>query len=165
MYYTDTEFVIFPLKYVRTISVFDLVLYQYLVGVPGQSVSLEGVYKHRLDLEKVILRITEELEKVDEQSNLYAYIKNKIFMMMSTYVRAYSCFHFNKKGLYKEIKEFDCRIAKLRDEWIKSTDDMWVKILVKSHYTLLMPRRIIYTVAKWVIRPFRYILYMKKVKH
>lgn len=56
-FYTDSEYVLYPMIYIQTVIYFPINLYQYRVGVEGQSVSLIGIRKHLKDLEKVISQI------------------------------------------------------------------------------------------------------------
>lgn len=56
-FYTDSEYVLYPLIYIQTVIYFPINLYQYRIGVEGQSVSLDGIRKHLKDLEKVISQI------------------------------------------------------------------------------------------------------------
>ena len=45
-YYTDIEYTLSALQYVRTIHIIPIELYQYYLGREGQSVSLESYFKH-----------------------------------------------------------------------------------------------------------------------
>lgn len=56
-FYTDMEFVIMPLPYVKTIRYLDRVLYTYRLNVPTQSVSINGIKKHYKDSQKVLYKL------------------------------------------------------------------------------------------------------------
>ena len=50
-FYTDTEFLLYPLPYVKTIQYYPLDLYQYRIGREGQSVSPTQIIAHTSDQE------------------------------------------------------------------------------------------------------------------
>lgn len=57
--YTDTEFVYYPLSYVQSILYVDVVLYQYNLGRPGQTMDINSRISHSSDLEKIIYKLLE----------------------------------------------------------------------------------------------------------
>ncbi len=60
-FYTDTEFAIYPFKYINTITLLPYPVYLYRIGVEGQSVSPTGVRKHYEDYQKVITSIVDNM--------------------------------------------------------------------------------------------------------
>ncbi len=62
-FYVDVEYDLFPLKWVDTVIFYDDLLYQYRVGRPGQSVSMQSMIKNRNNHDRVIRRIMEWAEK------------------------------------------------------------------------------------------------------
>lgn len=57
MFYTDIEYITFPLVDVKDVCFLDNSVYQYRIGLEGQSVSIEGFCKHYKDHLKVIERV------------------------------------------------------------------------------------------------------------
>lgn len=55
--YTDIEYCYFPLAKAKTFRYIDIVLYQYLVGRDGQTVSVESSIKHFRDYHMVASRV------------------------------------------------------------------------------------------------------------
>lgn len=57
-YYVDTEYMLFPLPYVKTVSAIPDFVYQYRIGIPGQSMSVGKMQKqcsqHELVLERLL---------------------------------------------------------------------------------------------------------------
>lgn len=53
-YYVDTEYILYPIPYVKTISFVDAFVYYYRLGREGQSVGLEKMQKNEQNYDKVI---------------------------------------------------------------------------------------------------------------
>lgn len=58
--YTDMEYCYFPLVEARTFRYVDVVLYQYLVGREGQTVSVESSIRHFNDYDMVARRLIDD---------------------------------------------------------------------------------------------------------
>jgi glycosyltransferase involved in cell wall biosynthesis len=57
IFYEDTEFVLYPLPYVNTFYYIPVTVYYYRLERDGQSVSVNGIIKHKKDLQQVIKNI------------------------------------------------------------------------------------------------------------
>lgn len=55
--YTDAEYVFYPLANVRSVVFLDVLLYNYLMGRPGQTVSISSKKAHLSDLKKIVNRM------------------------------------------------------------------------------------------------------------
>lgn len=62
-FYTDFEYVFYPVLFADTFSIFRLPVYNYLLGREGQSVSLTGEKKHYKDRIKVFMRTADYYEE------------------------------------------------------------------------------------------------------
>ena len=65
-FYTDQEYVIYPLLHAKSVYVFDQHIYCYRLGRDGQSVSLEGWRKHCLEHDKVIRQLLSHLPELEQ---------------------------------------------------------------------------------------------------
>jgi glycosyltransferase involved in cell wall biosynthesis len=54
IYYEDTEYSLYPIKFVNKFYYFSMPLYQYRVGLNEQSTSVDNIFKHKKDIEIVI---------------------------------------------------------------------------------------------------------------
>lgn len=54
IYYTDTEYVFYPLYHLQTVQYLDLDLYQYDMTREGQTTQMSVTYSHRHDLERLV---------------------------------------------------------------------------------------------------------------
>lgn len=71
-FYTDTEYITHPLSQVKTVRISHLPLYQYRLGREGQSMALEGLIKHRSDMETVIARIIDTYKALPDKNTTAA---------------------------------------------------------------------------------------------
>ena len=76
-FYTDNEYVIYPLVYAETISLYNQPIYCYRLGRSGQSVSIDGARKHYKDTIKVATNI---FKKIDISENAVSESKWKCFI-------------------------------------------------------------------------------------
>lgn len=56
-FYVDTEYMLFPLPYVKTVSAIQDHVYQYRIGLPGQSMSAEKLQRQCGQHERVLERL------------------------------------------------------------------------------------------------------------
>lgn len=82
--YTDQEWIYTPLLGVQTVAYFNKVLYLYLVGRVGQTMSPDILKKNISQNQKCILRILNDFSNISSFSNqsLYDYLKDQAFVSM-----------------------------------------------------------------------------------
>ncbi|WP_278969579.1 glycosyltransferase family 2 protein [Phocaeicola barnesiae] len=68
--YTDTEYVFYPIAYIKTVIFYDLTLYQYYVGRNGQTVSISSRIQHSDDMLKIVNRML-NTSLSSESNNIY----------------------------------------------------------------------------------------------
>jgi glycosyltransferase involved in cell wall biosynthesis len=89
VFFEDTEFVLFPMPYVNTLYYIPLPLYYYRLDREGQSVSIEGIIKHKADLQQVIKNIFvfyKENKKASKKKKKY--YKKRILLSLEFYYKA-----------------------------------------------------------------------------
>ena len=112
-FYTDVEYVIFPIKYVKTVSYFNKVLYNYRIGQAGQSVNINSMKKNIAMHDLVLTHLCQDYEQnkqnmSDEQK---AFIISRLGVMANTQLGVLLCFDVNKgnkqrvKNFAKELKQ------------------------------------------------------------
>jgi glycosyltransferase involved in cell wall biosynthesis len=106
-FYTDVQFVFFPLLYVESIIFLNLHVYNYRLGDVNQSVSLNGFKKHYKDHISVTLSLIKYLHDKKFSPSLKRYFKYKILQLVSTQYKIFLTFTSNELlQNYKEIIEF-----------------------------------------------------------
>jgi glycosyltransferase involved in cell wall biosynthesis len=89
IFYEDTEFVLFPLPYVNTFYYIPVAIYYYRLEWDGQSVSIDGIIKHKNDLQQVIKNIFTfyETNKKSETNRAKCY-KTRVVLSLAFYYNA-----------------------------------------------------------------------------
>lgn len=110
-FYTDTEFAIYPLPYVKSIMFLNSVVYCYRLGLDEQSVSINGYKKHHRELRKVIRNTMNyyNQHKKTMGDNVNAIIVNRIVEMIKT---QYSLYAIIGKEYYSDLIQFDKQLKK-----------------------------------------------------
>ena len=112
-FYTDIEYVIFPMVYVNNVYFLDYSVYQYRIGLEGQSVSWEGFKKHYKDHLKVterILKFYTEKQKGSYQNKRYIYLL--YFTGLNKYPIPYLLHMDNTEQTRQELINFDKMIKR-----------------------------------------------------
>lgn len=137
--YTDFQFIMFPIPYVKLVSYYDMNVYMYSLGVEGQSVSNEVMLRQLDVLAEVIAAVTDYYVKCEkkgllnpgQQSVMLQAILGQYHDMMKRYLRN------GKNDKWEKFRLFDERIG-LADETIKAASESYsaVKAIRKSNYRL-----------------------------
>lgn len=130
-FYTDMEYVILPLKYIKTIQYVDLNVYCYRLGDDEQSVSIKGICKHYKDsltVLKVLLLCVADNNKVD-------YINYQVASMAKKVI--YNFLLAEEKNKMKaSLKEIDELIKTTNSVLYKLTQNRVIYIIRKSNFNL-----------------------------
>ena len=130
-FYVDTEFMLYPMKFIKTLTYLDWPLYCYRIGLGEQSVSANGRKKHIKDSQKVgycLLNFYKTLSKITRERR--AYIENGI--------AAHCSFHINSLLLFNPSSEIKKEIIEF-DNYIKSvSEDIYDKVSLESKSIKLM---------------------------
>lgn len=62
-FYVDVEFIAFPIPYVKTVYFMEDPVYQYRLGLPGQSMSIEKMQKNLKNHLRVLMRLNQYCKK------------------------------------------------------------------------------------------------------
>ena len=106
-FYTDVEFLLYPLPYVKTIIYFDIDIYIYRVGREGQSVSYKSLKKnekmHDLVLKNIIDYYEANKNNLSEKNS--EFMVRRVSDMVLTKVNLLLVFE-KMSNVRKKIKEF-----------------------------------------------------------
>lgn len=149
--YTDTEFKLYPLFYVKSFSHYPLFLYEYRLGREEQSVSLKNSCRHMDDSCKVL-------------DNMLAYYKEHIINNGADMIIPYNiavCYNLilftflHKKTTGKTKLEMMEREEKVKREcpmiyFMAANNAVVLQILRKSNYKLYYIVSIYVRVRRWI---------------
>lgn len=103
-FYTDQEYVIYPLLHTNTVYVFDRHIYCYRLGRDGQSVSLEGWRKHCAEHDRVIRQLLTHMPQLEQcQKDIAFQLRQRILSLIHWQYKLYMALG-DKQA---ELKDFD----------------------------------------------------------
>lgn len=140
-FYTDMEFVIMPLPYVKTIRYLDRVLYTYRLNVPTQSVSINGIKKHYKDSQKVLYKLLVNVGL--SKSPLFQY-------QIATFAKKVIVNFLiadNYKNVKEDIRKIDLDILKTDKLVYQFMKNKTIWCLRKSNYKLSYIIKLVYVLV------------------
>ena len=136
-FYTDTEYVFYPLICSKTIYVLDFPIYIYRVGLEGQSISIKGKLKHCKDHLKVDYRLMEQIKDFSKLTlNFRVYLEKFLSQLFAVGIGGYLILLPPTKENYNLIKEFDKKILDANKEIYDNMEkySKFVKKIRKANY-------------------------------
>ena len=106
-FYVDTEYVVFSIEYINTVSSFSYPIYDYLVGTSNQSMNKANLEKRRNQQLRVVERLTEffnRIEKTVSKEKRYLLKKEVLCSICAHYIILLG---INPKKIVSEMKEYD----------------------------------------------------------
>ena len=144
IYYTDTEYVFYPLYHLQTVQYLDLDLYQYDVSRDGQTTQLNVTYQHRHDLEQLITQCAQyylrERSKHTDDFNRMARLL-LTFMIRAFYMG--TCL-----GHRQSDNGQDRKMLKRMDQLLSQDDGLYA-ITTQRRYNLLPYVSIVRRIGWW----------------
>ena len=137
-FYVDTEYIAFPVPYVKSITYFDLYVYMYRLNLSTQSVSVTGYQRHIDDHIRVTLRLIDFYNEYssspekDEYKN--AYIKKLATKTTLSQSRIFSSFPYRDMENRKRFAEFDAELKKRSPEIYEATSARSKKLALLRKY-------------------------------
>ena len=86
-FYVDVEYIMYPLKYLETISFLNEAVYQYRVGNANQSVSTQNFMKNRNMHKHVIGNVLKYYETEELSAAKKEFLKKRISLLIDTQIR------------------------------------------------------------------------------
>ena len=136
-FYTDVEYLLFPLTKVKTVSYFAKPVYIYRVGQRNQSVSPQSRRKHVLDHEAVLSHVLSWLnDNKDKRSSQHlSFVLKRAVSLVDNQRVIYLLFKPSKEQKTK-IKSFVREISMNEELYSLYKQNKKLKLLTKSHYLL-----------------------------
>ncbi|HRR75780.1 MAG TPA: glycosyltransferase family 2 protein [Ruminococcus sp.] len=135
-FYTDVEYVNFPLPYLKSFYVCHFPVYMYRLGREGQSVSPEGIKKHYKEHEKVFFHIADVYNSLKDKN------KKKLLMLRLRKEVASQCKYYcmldRSAENKKQLKEFVNRVEEVCPRALSEAKkySRFVKLLCGSKFML-----------------------------
>ncbi|MCD8043658.1 MAG: glycosyltransferase family 2 protein [Tannerellaceae bacterium] len=130
-YYSDLEYIIYPLQYVKTIVFYDLVVYKYLIDRNGQSVSDEGLATHYKEHEYIVKKLLNYcISELNDCKIAYRVnTKYKAMRLLNTHfsILYRILYKKDKTKAEKEIQDFkDYILTTLDQQFIEVAKKCWI---------------------------------------
>jgi len=145
-FYTDVEYLLLPVPYIKKVAFLDISIYMYRLALATQSVNIFSLQKNINMLSIVLERLIKYYEdnKKDLNENVNIYIRSRIGKMVGTKSRVLLSYKTNKDNKIK-LKEFFKKIKENSEEiYMDSMKDRIIAILNKSKFILYRPLSIAY---------------------
>ena len=137
-FYTDVEYILKPIPFVKTISFCDSVVYMYRIGREGQSVSIKSWQKNIAMALTVTYVLIDYYKKICNDNNITEYKKEYIYRrVLGTTANKYKIFLSFKpnENIKKELIEYDNKIKKLDERLYTNCENLRVvRILRKRKF-------------------------------
>lgn len=135
-FYTDQEYVVYPLLHTKRVYVYDKYIYCYRLGLAGQSVSLEGWKKHHAEHARVIKQL---LSHYGELNLCHPTVKETIVQRISILLHDHYQLYMALGDKQAEMKALDGYIRKNHPAFFeirKKTEGKRIKLLRLSGFML-----------------------------
>ena len=106
MFYTDNYYVSIPLTKVNTVKFLNFPVYNYRLGLSGQTMNRAVNIKHINDLKEISLDLIDYFSKIDTRCKSYNYLCTRIAATCTDYFAALLTLPISKESLV-QIREFD----------------------------------------------------------
>lgn len=139
-FYTDTEYLLLPVKYLKTIAILDCAIYMYRISLSTQSMNINSLIRNKKMHELVLFHLIDDYSNNLVEGKLSAkqqnFIKNRIVKMTGTHLSIILA-QKPTKITKKELKDFEDYL-KIKDGGIykQFTNFKTMRLLKKSNYVL-----------------------------
>lgn len=139
-FYTDVEFLLLPIQYVKTFAFIELNIYMYRVSLLTQSMNPKSMQKnikmHDIVLKRLIDYYQDILNKEDIEWNVKNFIKKRIVDMTSTQLSVLLSFKPNKeykKDIIDLFKYIEIKSSNIYNDFSRCKTP---RILLKTHFSV-----------------------------
>ena len=137
-FYTDIEYISFPIVYVNDVNFLDYSIYQYRIGLEGQSVSDEGFRKHYKDHLRVVDRIL-EFYTINKENGLSKEKSTFLFNILKALINTQYGIFFkldNTEQTKHELIAFDTKLKQTNSMLYESAKGKRVVLLRKLKFKM-----------------------------
>ena len=142
LYYVDTEYILYPIPYVKTVSFLPDFVYMYRIGMEGQSMSREKMRENEKSINRVLkslFRFYESLGKeIPCSEPKKHYVENLIARVISGKYRMMLCGETSLSCM-RRMKKFDRMLKERYPRIYAANQNKAVTLLRKSGFYLYQP--------------------------
>lgn len=147
-FYVDTEYITYPIPYVKTIEFLDQWVYMYRIGNAGQSVSLEKMQQYESNYDQVIQALLDFYRKLGKEipcsEEKIRYVAKLIGRVLAGKMKVMLSYPNSKEQKDKMIR-FELELKKNYPQIYEKNQNTAIKILRKTNY-------VCYPLAGWLVK-------------
>lgn len=137
-FYTDVEYLLLPVPYIKTLKYIDKNIYVYRIAQAGQSVSIPSMQKnikmHDIVLKRLIKFYEDNKQKLSKEKLMY--LVNRVGIMADTQLGTLLTFEQNEETKNK-IKQFNNYVKEISSDIYKQyKKSKKAKMVIYSNYML-----------------------------
>lgn len=142
MYYVDSEYILYPIPYVKTVSFIEDFVYYYRIGTKGQSVDIKKMQSNELQYDKMLSslfsfyeRLEKEIHCSPEKKSYIARIIARIIAGKAKILLSYPLSH----GKKKELIAFEQNLKQKHPDIYDRNINKAIKLLRMTNYLSFSP--------------------------
>lgn len=144
-FYVDMEFVMFPMPYVKTITFIKDFVYQYRIGLPGQSMDPMKMKRNADNFDRVINRLfdyyVERREEISDRK--VEYMEHLLGRLVASRIKIYLSNPYSM-DIKIQMKNFDKMVKDNYPDVYAAVGNKAVIVLRKTNYNLYGLARLAY---------------------
>lgn len=144
-FYVDMEYVLFPVPQIETITFLDIFVYQYRIGLPGQSMSIQKMKRNANDYDRVLGRVlnfySQWAPKLPPEK--LGYMEHVLGRMAASRIKIYLSQPYSRSNR-KAIEAFEDAMRRNYPAVYQAVGNKAVLLLRRSRYRLYMAARAAY---------------------
>ena len=134
-FYEDWQYDLYPVPYLKTVTVLDYPVYWYLIGQKTQSVDAANALKNVEMSYKVFcdMVVFYEKHKSEYDENLDTYMRNSIVVFLRSIYNIYLR-NYHEKNAYRLLKQMDHKIEAASSDFygFVGANNFYIKLLRKG---------------------------------
>lgn len=127
IFYVDYEYIVKATSNAKTVTFFDLEIYQYLVGNVNQSVNNQNFVKRYSHHDKVTREMCDYADRYAGNERITAYLTRRVCLIINT--------HYNISLIYNKDRREGLRLAKEFNRYLKEKHPRFHSLTAKRYRT------------------------------
>lgn len=147
-FYEDQEFVLYSLMHVKTVLFINMVVYRYLFGREGQSISIENKrknYSHLIDISDFLISFYKKNKDIMTQNQVKHYTGKIAWFQKAAYSVLLSYYNNEKK---EEMKKYDRELKEKSIEIYNANNDLCIALMRLTNFSCYGMMAFIYKIIK-----------------
>ena len=147
-FYEDQEFVLYSLVHVKTALFINMVVYRYLWGRDGQSISMESKrknYNHITSISDFLITFYKKNRDFMTSNQIKHYVRKIAWFQLAVYSVLLGYYNNDKK---EEMKRYDRELKKKSTEIYNANEDLCIFLMRMTNFSYYGMMAFIYKIVK-----------------